>query len=202
MPTVEARQGITEIAPGLYADVKPILPPTGSTSETAVHESEHGLLGIEEGPGVNWMSIEPTDEYQGVTMLKGPSALAAVGPHVMGRRGTEFDIMSVIRRGLNPDSFAGKARSILGSTLGRFKVKVLAFALQRKGSMLGSQAAYLLDKAENLVASVEEGGGYFIPIELSPEKQVENDPKTWQEYKVDEADPLDRRHMVDNTRRV
>lgn len=151
--TFELKKGINRISPHIVIEVNPLIPFADTIpGEVALHEAQHAALDLD---NVDEISILPTKNSLGHTKFKHRSrrfALAAMGPHSMGAKGTGYDYWLTATLGHDPESVASAARSELVHL--DKDVRALARGAQAKGSLTGSEAREIVKKDRNPSLSI------------------------------------------------
>lgn len=146
--------GITEIASGWIAIVKPIEPfKLVSPGSTAYHEAIHAVAAILTGTGVVEASRVPGPGFRGRTKLTEFNAISFMAAHAMGCDGTGHDVAVVGWMGRDPDSAAVAARRLLANR--EDEIHAVASEIETKGTISGYEAELAMDGAVNPDAEVE-----------------------------------------------
>jgi hypothetical protein len=121
-------------------------------SSKSIHETIHGVL--DGDPQL--MTIIPGKDYEGLTIPKNnPSAKAAIGPYVMGHKGTGHDLMVAAASGENLQAAAKEAKSEVERK--KHRIEHVARALETHGTIFNDQYNKLVREADDRKADKDNG---------------------------------------------
>lgn len=129
--------------------------PSFDPKKVSIHEALHAVGAELTGTPVLHASIEPDSTSLGRTVTAGPNATAAAAAHAFGCDGTDWDMHIVDV--LGEKGATGAAKNVISRGNGIEKVKAVAGALERSGSISGNGAREAMASVDKADAFNKEG---------------------------------------------